>query len=370
MNLRTRFGSIAALAAVALVGSAMLGSSTASAAASGADRPVTVYTQTNALAGNQVLAFREDTVGTLTPVGSYPTGGLGNGDGLGSQGAVVLSPARNQLFVVNAGSDTVSVFQVAPDGSLTTQGQVASGGDRPISVTVADGYGYVLNAASLTVGSFRYDAHGPTGTDHTSRPLSAGAAAPAQVSLTPGGRHLLVTEKASNSIDVLPVTHDRIGPPQASPTSGRTPFGFAFTDNGVAVVSVAGSAAAESFTINHDGRADTVDLESTGGQGAPCWVVVTRNGIAFTANAAANSISSFRVGKRGELTLLQSRAAATDPHPTDMALGARDTRLYNLSDRGGAIDASTVGPDGTLTGTVTAAHGLPTTITGLAATNR
>jgi len=370
MNLRTRFGSIASLAAVALVGSAMFGSSTASAAASSADRPVTVYTQSNALTGNQVLAFREDTVGTLTPVGSYPTGGLGSGDGLGSQGAVVLSPARNQLFVVNAGSDTVSVFQVAPDGSLTNQGQTASGGDRPVSVTVADGYGYVLNAESLSVGSFRYDAHGPTGTGDTSRPLSAGAAAPAQVSLAADGRHLLVTEKASNSLDVLPVMHDRIGPPQASPTSGRTPFGFAFTDNGVAVVSVAGSAAAESFTIDPHGRANTVDLESTGGQGAPCWVVVTRDGIAFTANAAANSISSFRVGKRGELTLLQSRAAVTDPHPTDMALGARDTRLYNLSDRGGAIDASTVGPDGTLTGTVTAAHGLPTTITGLAATNR
>lgn len=368
MNLRTRLGSVASLAAVALVGSALFGASTASATSGHGDRPVTVYTQTNDLTGNQVLAFREGTAGTLTPVGSYPTGGLGSGDGLGSQGAVVLSPNRSQLFVVNAGSDTVSVFRVGPDGSLTNQGQVASGGDRPVSVTVADGFGYVLNAASLSVGSFRYDGRGVAGTGNAGAPLGAGAAAPAQVSLTPDGRNLLVTEKASNTVDVLSVSHGRIGPPRTSPSSGTTPFGFAFTDNGVAVVSVAASAAAETFTIDRHGQAAMVDLESTGGQGAPCWVAVTRTGIAFTANAAANSISSFRVGRRGELTLLNSRAAATDPHPTDMALGARETWLYNLSDQGGAIDASTVHPDGTLTGTVAAARGLPTTITGLAAT--
>jgi hypothetical protein len=157
-------------------------------------------------------------------------------------------------------------------------------------------------------------------------------ACPSAVSATTG----------SNTVDALSVSHGRIGPARTSPSSGSTPFGFAFPDNGVAVVSVA----AETFTIDRQGQARMVDLESAGGQGAPCWVAVTRNGIAFTANAAANSLSSFRVGRRGELTLLNSRAATTDPHPTDMALGARDTRLYNLSDRGGAIDASTVHPDG------------------------
>jgi len=53
-----------------------------------------------------------------------------------------------------------------------------------------------------------------------------------------------------------------------------------------------------------------------------------------------------------------------------MALGRRDTRLYNLSDRTGSIDASTVGEGGTLSGTGAVVVGLPTTIVGLAATNR
>ena len=62
---------------------------------------------------------------------------------------------------MNAGSDTVSAFGVAADGTLD-RGQVSSGGDRPISVTVRDGRGYVLNATSLSVGSFEYGARGIT----------------------------------------------------------------------------------------------------------------------------------------------------------------------------------------------------------------
>ena len=265
----------------------------------------------------------------------------------------------------------MSAFRVAPDGTLTGKGQVSSGGDRPISVTVRDGRGYVLNATSLSVGSFGYSTRGITDGGRPARSLGAGAAGPAQVSITPDGRQLLVTEKASNSVDVLPVSNGRIGEPRRSATTGSTPFGFAFTKDGVAVVSVAGSAAAETFDITRGGVARTVDLDSNGGQGAPCWVVVARSGVAFTANAAAtaNSISSFRVGLRGDLFLLNSRAAATDIHPTDMALGAGDTRLYNLSDQSGRIDASAVAADGALTGTTTAAGGLPTTVTGLAATN-
>ncbi len=369
--LSKRVATAAAVAAIAL-GGLVIGQSTALAGSSHAADAVTVYTQTNDAAGNAVLAFREDTTGTLTPIGVYPTGGVGTGDGLGSQGAVVLSPKEDLLFAVNAGSDTVSAFAVAPDGGLTGRGHFSSGGDRPISVTVRDGHGYVLNATSLSVGSFGYGARGITDGGRAGRSLSTGAAGPAQVSITPDGRQLVVTEKTSNSVDVLSVSNGRVGLARRSAASGSTPFGFAFTANGVAVVSVAGSAAAETFDIKRSGVAQTVDLDSNGGQGAPCWVVVTRSGIAFTANAAAsaNSISSFRVGRRGDLFLLNSRAAATDIHPTDMALGAGDARLYNLSDQSGSIGAWAVAADGVLTGTATAVDGLPRTITGLAATTR
>jgi 6-phosphogluconolactonase len=336
--------------------------------------PHTIYTETNAAAGNAVLAFHDNGRGTLTPVATYLTGALGSGDSLGSQGAVSLSPDEKFLFAVNAGSDSVSAFRVSHDGSLRRLGQIASGGDRPISVTAAQGVGYVLNATSLNVSGFTYGAPGIRSAHHpATRSLSPGAAGPAQVRLTPNGHQVVVTEKSSNSLDVFAArSHGRLGRPQAAAVTGSTPFGFDFTARGVAVVSEAGTASAESFRVRRDGTARSVDIDSNGGQAAPCWLVVTRDGIAFTANAGAtaNSLSSFRVGTRGDLFLLHSVAASTDPHPTDMALGSHDTRLYNLSDSTGNIDASTIGESGSLSGTSAVVTGLPTTIVGLAATNR
>ena len=75
-----------------------------------------VYTLTNEAAGNRVVAFDRASDGTLAPDGVYLTGGLGSGSGLGSQGAVILSQDNRKLFAVNAGSDSISYFEVRRGG--------------------------------------------------------------------------------------------------------------------------------------------------------------------------------------------------------------------------------------------------------------
>ena len=72
-------------AAVALI--ALAGAGTAAAASP----PATVYTQTNDPVGNRIQAFAPSHDSALAPARSYPTGGLGSGDGLGSQGAVIVA---------------------------------------------------------------------------------------------------------------------------------------------------------------------------------------------------------------------------------------------------------------------------------------
>ena len=87
-----------------------------------------VYTQTNSAAGNavQVLARSDD--GTLTPAGSYATGGLGTSAGLGSQGAVALSDNGRVLLAVDAGSNDIASFRVdRRTGGLTLVGRVPCG---------------------------------------------------------------------------------------------------------------------------------------------------------------------------------------------------------------------------------------------------
>lgn len=79
----SRYMSVAAVAALGLGALTQAGLASAHPGR-GADGAV--YSQTNAVAGNSVLAFDRGADGSLTPTGSYTTGGLGTGAGLGSQG--------------------------------------------------------------------------------------------------------------------------------------------------------------------------------------------------------------------------------------------------------------------------------------------
>ena len=61
--------------------------------------------------------------GTLSAAGSFPTGGVGSGDGLGNQGALILSDNKRWLYAVNAGSNDISVFAVAHHGPSPLSGE-------------------------------------------------------------------------------------------------------------------------------------------------------------------------------------------------------------------------------------------------------
>lgn len=161
-----------------------------------------VYTQSNAVAGNAVLAYRRAPDGSLTPAGSFATGGAGTGAGLGSQGAVVLSNNGRYLLAVNAGSNELSSFAVEGGGALILRNTVGSGGTMPISVTIAGRLVYVLNAGGTgNISGFRLANDGSlSAIAGSSRPLSSNAAGPAQIQFARQGRVLVVTEKNTNVI--------------------------------------------------------------------------------------------------------------------------------------------------------------------------
>src|SRR5690349_4070805 len=99
-----------------------------------------VYTLSNASSGNQVLIFDRAVNGALSPAGSFATGGLGTGAGLGSEGALLVT--ERWIIAVNAGSNDVSVLD-RRDGHLVSR--VGSGGTTPVSVTAAHDLVYVVN---------------------------------------------------------------------------------------------------------------------------------------------------------------------------------------------------------------------------------
>jgi 6-phosphogluconolactonase (cycloisomerase 2 family) len=345
---------------------------TATAASAHPDRDAgSVYTLTNSPAGNAVLAFDRAPDGRLAPRGSYPTGGTGTGAGLGSQGALVLDKDGRELFAVNAASNSITAFRVRR-GGLELDATVPTGGATPISVTVHDDTLYVLNAGgTANITGFDVSGHGLTPIPNSTRPLSAGSAGPAQVSFSPDGHTLVVTEKGSSTIDTFHVgRHGVVGTAVAHPSAGGTPFGFDFDKRGNVLVSNA-TGSASSYDLGRHNELTVISDAVPTGQGAPCWLVTSTNGrFAYTANAGGGTISGFRVGRDGSLALLTPGGATADlgtgSHPLDEAVTTDGRYLYNLTDGQHAITGLRIGVDGSLT-TVSTTGDLPAGTIGIAA---
>jgi 6-phosphogluconolactonase (cycloisomerase 2 family) len=326
-----------------------------------------VYTQTNSAAGNavQVLARGDD--GSLVPAGRFETGGLGTSAGLGSQGAVALSENGRVLLAVDAGSNDIASFRVER-GGLRLVGRVPSRGVFPVSVAIHGRDAYVLNASGVAnVAVFRLSGDGVLTPRFAGRaPLSTLNAGAAQVAVAPNGKALVVTEKAASQLETFPLRRGIPGDPVITPSSGLTPFGFAFDRRGTAVVSEATNSTASSYRVAADGGLRLISASVPTLQGAACWVAVTPDGrFAYTGNAATGSITGFGIAPDGSLTRLAAdgRSAST-PRPNDLAIAGG--YLYAINPIVGSVTAFRIAADGGLDA-LPAATGLPTGLAGLAA---
>jgi 6-phosphogluconolactonase len=329
-----------------------------------------VYTLTNLSTGNAVAIFRRAPNGTLTSVGTVPTGGAGTGAGLGSQGAVALSEDGAWLYAVNAGSNDVSIFRVGRGLTLTSR--FASGGTTPISLTVHDHLLYVLNAGGAgNISGFALDSRGgATALKGSTQSLSGAAStvSPEDIAFNHDGRWLVVTEKGANLIDVYPVDPTGVADARKSyPSVGSGPYGFAFGNDDVLFVSEAATGSASSYDFDH-GSLSTVSGEVMDFHAAPCWLVVSDNEeFAYAANAHDGTISAFTVGDHGTLTLLDPSGTTATPGVgnLDLAFDQAGKFLYQLRSAG-SITAYRVEHDGHLT-LLEVTDNLPGSVTGLAA---
>jgi 6-phosphogluconolactonase len=369
MHLSRRLAAVAALAVGALLASA--------APAMAADGGGAVYTLTNAASGNAVAIFDRARDGSLTAEGAVPTGGLGTGAGLGSQGALVLDGRR--LYAVNAGSNSISALRVGHGDGVSLTDVSRSGGVKPISLTARGHLLYVLNggdgATPANIHGFLVAFGQLIPLPGSSRPLSAALPDPAQIEFTPNGRHLVVTEKATNRIVTYRVGRfGYAGAPNAQPSAGETPFGFAFDPRGRLIVSEAFGGAPDasvlsSYRVASNGTISAIDPNVATTETAACWVVVTKDGgFTYTTNTGSNSISAYAIEADGGLTLLDAdgRTADTGAGPIDASLSRANRFLYTLNDGAHEIQGFAVGSDGSLD-SLGAVGGLPVGAVGLAA---
>ena len=337
-----------------------------------------VYTMSNQVAGNAILAYDRSADGSLAAARSYPTGGTGTGAGLGNANGVVLSEGGNWLAVANAGSNDVSLYRVSGDGSLTLTDRASSGGTMPISVTISQNVLYVLNAGGT--GNISGLTISPSG-DLTSiagstRPLSTSASGPAQISFTPDGQALVVTEKAANAISTYAVVNGVASAPVVTPASGITPFGFGFTQNGTLVVSeafggAAGASAVSSYDAAANGGWSVISGSVPTTETSACWIGVTNSGrYAYSANTGSGTISGFSI-HQGALTRLDANGVTATvgagTAPADLATSRDSKYLYVRAGGTNQIAIFTISADGSLASLGGWIGALPAGWSGLAA---
>lgn len=334
-----------------------------------------VYLQTNDAERNEVVAFARRTDGRLEPRGRFATGGRGSGSPhLTSQGSVVLTEDGGHLLVTNAGSGDVSLLAFG-DGGLELVDLKPSGGRAPQSVAERDGLVYVLNtAAPASVAAFRLERDRLAAVGEL-RELSAPAADPAQVGFSPDSSTLVVTERGTDSIVTFAVEPDgRLGETRVHPSSGPTPYGFAFAGTDTLVVTEAfgaerGKAAASSYRLA-GGELIPITRSLGNGRSEICWAVPSPDGrFVFTTNFADGAVSRYAVGAEGEIEL-DAAAAAT---AFDGQTGLRDEDVSVDGRFLYAIDADSRQvfgwevEDGGGLRPIGSWDGLPSTIAGLAA---
>jgi 6-phosphogluconolactonase len=321
-----------------------------------------LYVNDNTAPVNTIAGFDRHADGTLTPIPGSPfaTGGAGTGAGIGSQGALQMTPGGHELLAVDAGSNEVSQLAIGRDGRLrpVPGGTISSQGTEPVSIAVARGLVYVANAGAggSNYAGFTLDRYGQL------RPIPGAtftlpdAAQPGDVLINSTATRLVGTRVGTSQIDSF--TIDWRGGLHAAPGSpfaaqGPGPFGSEFSPvdpQQLFVSNAHGGAGAGTVSAYNDGPQGVLSpigaSPFANGQTAPCWVEISRDGRhLFAVNTATPSLSSYRIRRDGTLRLIANTPFdgpdAAKLGPFDARLSPDGTSLWVVDDGGSAVSGFT-----------------------------
>jgi 6-phosphogluconolactonase (cycloisomerase 2 family) len=309
-----------------------------------------VFVMTNDANSNEIVAFERYGNGALREAHSYKTGGRGSGgtvDPLTSQGSLTLSDDGNWLFAVNAGSGTLSLFRVEGSRLFLTD-QAPTEGSEPNAVAQHGNFVYVLNTAgSSNVVGFSFNYGHLQRINDSLRLLSGNGVGSASIAFSPDGTALIVTERATNSIDVFNVLPDgHLSSLTLNPSAAPGVFAATFAPNGTVVVSETGPGGPNASTVSsyRIGQNRTLAAISAGVPTlgtANCWNAITPDGkFAYVSNSGSASISGFAIAANGALSPLPGTVVANNPPGSanlDIAISADGAFLFTLNAVAGDI---------------------------------
>jgi 6-phosphogluconolactonase (cycloisomerase 2 family) len=338
-----------------------------------------LFIETDSSAGNSILTYLRGSDGTISLAGKYSTGGNGGAGAnssaapLGSQDGAILVNKGQELLATNAGSDTVSVFEV--DGtSLKLVQQVASGGLFPNSIASFGNLVTVLNAGGAgSVQEFSWSKGKLVSLGSENRSLGLNNTTPpdfvhgaGQVGYTPNGQHLIVTTKNStNSFEVFSVGSNGVlgATPVITAANNPVPYDFNFDAAGNLFAIEAGTSSASAYSVNGDGSLTSLGTVSDNLK-ALCWVS-SANGYFYGSNAGSGNLTSFDETSSGAPQIVAAVAATTHAGTTDSVVSPDGKFLYVESGGAGTIDVFAIGASGSLSA-VTTVFDVPADAEGIA----
>ncbi|MBW1295949.1 lactonase family protein [Aquimarina litoralis] len=324
---------------------------------------------------NTIVSYGRNADGTLTPIGPVSTGGNG-GDFDGGEGldplisayALTKTDDNENLLAVNAGSNTITSFNIQDDFSLEMAGTPQpTGAEGPNSIAYtasnADGVKGIVYVSNISRTEFLGEGEpGQQGTvtgfwlleDGTLSPIAGStrnlANRPSAVQFSPDGNWLVVASINSGAAALASGSEDEIvvygvnndGTLSANQVAGATStlrdnvegrnlpsaIGFQIVGNNYVVVTEAREfqpdgtppafpalqdGSVSTWQIQGDGSLNPISLDVRSGEGntgrTACWLDFTADGNTFfVSNAIEAGLASFSFNN-GVVTLLDQVAA-------------------------------------------------------------
>jgi len=285
-----------------------------------ADTPGTasaVFVQTDNPAGNQVIAFAQQPDGQLSQEQVVSTGGLGGIEaatpagfgGLASAGSLTYDPGHHLLFAVNAASDTISVLSA--EGSHVRLDQVLSSrGEFPNSIAVRGNLVYVANAG--------------------------GAGSVSGFSIV--GQHVVPIPGSTRSLGL-----DSTNPPNFHDGPGQVTFSPDGSE--LLVTTKLSTNSIDVFQVGPSGYLSTAPTVTPDDSSGPFSLAFTPSGQLAVAEVAISALHTFAFGPHGTLTSLS--ASVPDGQVAQCWVIAADGFYYAANTGSANLSEYTVAADGT-----------------------